>query len=142
MTITEDIEAWNNLGKPKVQVSYTAKVAMPTAQLGCIVPSDYQPKRLTVAHIQKIVAEHFNLTREDLISDRRAKGIARPRQIAMWLCRKMTERTTTDIGRRFGDRDHTTVIHAFRRIEDLQEMEHFVRADCQALMKKLEAFVA
>ena len=75
--------------------------------------------RLTVDRIQRLVAEEFKISLEDMSSKRRARVVARPRQIAMYLCKKHTRRSLPDIGRRFGGRDHTTVMHAVRRIEEL-----------------------
>ena len=75
-------------------------------------------RRITVDEIQKTVAEHFNLKQADLLSERRTRIIARPRQIAMYLCKQLTTRSYPDIGRRFGGRDHTTVLHGVRRIEE------------------------
>jgi chromosomal replication initiator protein len=74
-------------------------------------------RRITVDEIQKTVAEHFQLKQADLLSDRRNRAVARPRQIAMYLCKQHTTRSYPDIGRRFGGRDHTTVLHAVRKIE-------------------------
>ena len=75
---------------------------------------------MTVDKIQKAVAEHYGLKQADLISERRARAVARPRQVAMWLAKQITTRSLPDIGRRFGGRDHTTVLHAVRRIEALK----------------------
>jgi hypothetical protein len=69
-------------------------------------------RKVTVDMIQKAVAEHFGLKQADLISERRARAVARPRQVAMWLAKQITTRSLPDIGRRFGGRDHTTVLHA------------------------------
>ena len=77
-------------------------------------------KRITVDDIQKATSEHFGLKQADLISERRTRSVARPRQAAMWLAKQLTTRSLPDIGRRFGGRDHTTVLHAVRRIETLR----------------------
>ena len=77
-------------------------------------------KRITVDEIQKTSAEHYGMKQADLISERRNRAIARPRQAAMWLAKQLTTRSLPDIGRRFGGRDHTTVLHAVRRIEELK----------------------
>ena len=76
--------------------------------------------RLTVDKIQRAVAEEFSITHNDMTSKRRARDIARPRQVAMYLCKKLTKRSLPDIGRRFGGRDHTTVMHAVKRIDQLR----------------------
>ena len=77
-------------------------------------------QRLTVDRIQKAVCEVFSVTPTDMVSKRRARVIARPRQVAMYLCKKLTKRSLPDIGRRFGGRDHTTVMHAVKRIDQLR----------------------
>ncbi|WP_371396840.1 chromosomal replication initiator protein DnaA [Fretibacter rubidus] len=76
--------------------------------------------RLTVDKIQRAVAEEFGIALNDMTSKRRARDIARPRQVAMYLCKKLTKRSLPDIGRRFGGRDHTTVMHAVKRVDSLR----------------------
>lgn len=94
-------------------------------------------RRVTVDMIQKIVAEHYSLKQADLISERRARAVARPRQVAMWLAKQITTRSLPDIGRRFGGRDHTTVLHAVRRIEQLKAEDATIARDVEVLMRKL-----
>ena len=94
-------------------------------------------RKVTVDHIQKTVAEHYGLKQADLISERRARAVARPRQVAMWLAKQITVRSLPDIGRRFGGRDHTTVLHAVRRIEALKAEDPQIARDVDALMRKL-----
>ncbi len=94
-------------------------------------------KRITVDDIQKATAEHFALKQADLISERRNRAIARPRQCAMWLAKQLTTRSLPDIGRRFGGRDHTTVLHAIRRIEALKQDDPQMVRDLEALTRKL-----
>jgi len=77
-------------------------------------------QRLTVDRIQRAVCEEFKVTLTDMVSKRRARVIARPRQVAMYLSKKLTKRSLPDIGRRFGGRDHTTVMHAVKRIDELR----------------------
>ena len=89
-------------------------------------------QRLTVDRIQKAVCEEFRVTLTDMTSKRRARIIARPRQVAMYLSKKLTKRSLPDIGRRFGGRDHTTVMHAVKRIDSL-------RADDPAFNAQIEA---
>ena len=89
-------------------------------------------QRLTVDRIQKAVCEEFRVTLTDMTSKRRARVIARPRQVAMYLSKKLTKRSLPDIGRRFGGRDHTTVMHAVKRIDSL-------RADDAAFNAQIEA---
>ncbi|MGH6988088.1 MAG: chromosomal replication initiator protein DnaA [Caulobacteraceae bacterium] len=94
-------------------------------------------KRITVDEIQKASAEHFGLKQADLISQRRNRSVARPRQAAMWLAKHLTTRSLPDIGRRFGGRDHTTVIHAVRRIEALRAIDLQLARDLETLTRKL-----
>ena len=94
-------------------------------------------KKVTVDMIQKTVAEHYMLKKEDLISERRARAVARPRQVAMWLAKQITTRSLPDIGRRFGGRDHTTVLHAVRRIEALKAEDAGIARDIDVLLRKL-----
>ena len=94
-------------------------------------------KRVTVDDIQKAAAEHFGLKQADLISERRNRAIARPRQAAMWLAKQLTTRSLPDIGRRFGGRDHTTVLHAVRRIEELKAADPQLTRDLETLTRKL-----
>ncbi|KAK0360699.1 hypothetical protein LTR94_026278, partial [Friedmanniomyces endolithicus] len=86
-------------------------------------------RRITVDEIQKTVAEHFNLKQADLLSERRTRSVARPRQIAMYLCKQHTTRSYPDIGRRFGGRDHTTVLHGVRKIEELMPQDDQIARD-------------
>ena len=94
-------------------------------------------RRVTVDQIQKAVAEHYGLKQADLISERRARAVARPRQAAMWLAKQITTRSLPDIGRRFGGRDHTTVLHAVRRIEALKIDDPALARDLDVLLRKL-----
>jgi chromosomal replication initiator protein len=94
-------------------------------------------RKVTVDMIQKTVAEHYGLKQADLISERRARAVARPRQVAMWLAKQVTTRSLPDIGRRFGGRDHTTVLHAVRRIEALKAEDAAIARDVDVLLRKL-----
>jgi chromosomal replication initiator protein len=94
-------------------------------------------RRITVDEIQKTVAEHFSLKQADLLSERRTRTVARPRQIAMYLCKQHTTRSYPDIGRRFGGRDHTTVLHGVRKIEELLAQDEQMARDVEALTRKL-----
>ncbi|HTI68100.1 MAG TPA: chromosomal replication initiator protein DnaA [Caulobacteraceae bacterium] len=94
-------------------------------------------KRITVDDIQKATAEHFGMKQTDLLSERRTRAVARPRQAAMYLAKQMTTRSLPDIGRRFGGRDHTTVLHAVRRIEELKAGDPVLAADLEAIARKL-----
>ena len=94
-------------------------------------------KRITIDEIQKATAEHYAMKQVDLISERRNRAIARPRQAAMWLAKQLTTRSLPDIGRRFGGRDHTTVLHAVRRIEELKAGDAQLARDLEVLTRKL-----
>jgi chromosomal replication initiator protein len=94
-------------------------------------------RRVTVDDIQKATAEHFRLKQSDLLCERRTRALARPRQAAMWLAKQLTTRSLPDIGRRFGGRDHTTVLHAVRRIEELRLVDPQLTQDLEILMRKL-----
>ena len=96
-------------------------------------------KKLTVDEIQRKVAEHYHLKLSDMMSARRAREVARPRQVAMYLAKKLTARSLPEIGRRFGNRDHTTVMHAVKRIEELRTTDRDIDADVNRLMRLLEA---
>ena len=76
-----------------------------------------EPKRVKIEDIQRVVARQYNVSRADLLSSRRTANVVRPRQIAMYLAKTLTLRSLPEIGRRFGGRDHTTVLHAVRKIE-------------------------
>ena len=78
-----------------------------------------EPKRIRIEDIQRVVSRHYNVSRQELVSNRRTRVIVKPRQIAMYLAKTMTPRSFPEIGRRFGGRDHTTVLHAVRKIEEL-----------------------
>jgi len=78
-----------------------------------------EPKRIRIEEIQRVVARHYNISKQDLLSNRRTRSIVKPRQVAMYLAKMMTLRSLPEIGRRFGGRDHTTVLHAVRKIEDM-----------------------
>jgi chromosomal replication initiator protein len=82
-----------------------------------------EPKRVKIEDIQKLVASHFNVSRADMLSSRRTANVVRPRQIAMYLSKVLTLRSLPEIGRRFGGRDHTTVLHAVRKIEAMTAKE-------------------
>ncbi len=96
-------------------------------------------KRVTVDQIQKAVAEHYGLKQADIISERRARVVARPRQAAMWIAKQITTRSLPDIGRRFGGRDHTTVLHAVRRIEALKQDDPVLARDLDTIIRKLRS---
>lgn len=96
-------------------------------------------RRITIDEIQKAVSSHFDVKQLDLVSQRRAVAIARPRQIAMYLAKRLTTRSLPEIGRKFGNRDHSTVIHAVRRIEELRGTDSDIDGAVRSLMRQLEA---
>lgn len=95
-------------------------------------------RRITIEEIQKKVAEHFNIRMSDMHSARRARAVARPRQVAMYLAKQLTSRSLPDIGRKFGGRDHTTVMHALRKIEELRQQDVALAEDIDLLRRMLE----
>ena len=96
-------------------------------------------KKITVEEIQRKVAEHFNIRMSDLIGPKRVRTFARPRQIAMYLAKTLTSRSLPEIGRRFGGRDHTTVIHGVKRVEELKVQDSQIAEDIELLRRALEA---
>jgi chromosomal replication initiator protein len=95
-------------------------------------------RRVTIDEIQKRVAEHYNIRLTDMSSARRARNVARPRQVAMYLAKQLTQRSLPEIGRRFGNRDHTTVMHACSRIAELMERDTSFAEDVELLRRMLE----
>lgn len=95
-------------------------------------------RRVTIDEIQRAVSAHFEVKQIDLISERRAVAIARPRQIAMYLAKRLTTRSLPEIGRKFGGRDHSTVIHAVRRIEELRDKDREIDGAVRTLLRELE----
>jgi chromosomal replication initiator protein len=96
-------------------------------------------RRLTIDEIQKKVAEHFNIRLADMHSARRARNVARPRQVAMYLCKQLTPRSLPEIGRKFGGRDHTTVLHAVRKVEELLAADSAMAEDIELLRRMMES---
>lgn len=95
-------------------------------------------RRITIDEIQKRVAEHYNIRLADMHSARRARIVARPRQVAMYLAKQLTPRSLPEIGRKFGGRDHTTVIHAVRKVEELVGQDQGLRDDVDLLRRMLQ----
>jgi chromosomal replication initiator protein len=95
-------------------------------------------RKVTMEVIKQKVCEHYNMRMTDLISARRARAVARPRQVAMYLAKQLTTRSLPEIGRAFGKRDHTTVLHAVRRIETLIETDSALAEDVEILRRMLE----
>jgi chromosomal replication initiator protein len=95
-------------------------------------------RRVTIDEIQRRVAEHYNIRLSEMTSDRRARAVARPRQVAMYLAKQLTTRSLPEIGRKFGGRDHTTVIHAIRKIEELKLTDPSLAEDVELLRRMLQ----
>ncbi len=95
-------------------------------------------RRVTVEDIQKKVSEHFNVRLTDMHSPKRLRSVARPRQIAMFLAKQLTSYSLPDIGRKFGGRDHTTVMHAVKKIEELQQNDTSLAEDLDLLKRMLQ----
>lgn len=98
-----------------------------------------QDKRVTIESIQKTVAEYFKIRTADLLSAKRTRSIARPRQIAMSLAKELTKHSLPEIGNAFGGRDHTTVLHATRKIKELKDSDSAVEEDYRNLLRSLSA---
>jgi chromosomal replication initiator protein len=94
-------------------------------------------RRITIDEIQRKVAEHYNIRLSDMHSARRARQVARPRQVAMYLAKQLTARSLPEIGRKFGGRDHTTVMHAVRKIEELSNDDVSFAQDVEILRRAL-----
>jgi len=97
-----------------------------------------EPKRVRIEDIQRIVARQYNVSRADLLSSRRTANVVRPRQVAMYLAKVLTLRSLPEIGRRFGGRDHTTVLHAVRKIENLVGNDSALAEEIEALKRQLQ----
>ena len=96
-------------------------------------------RKITVEEIQRKVSEHYNIRLSDMIGPKRLRTYARPRQIAMFLSKQLTSRSLPEIGRRLGGRDHTTVMHGVRRIEELRAQDGQIAEDLEMLRRALEA---
>ena len=95
-------------------------------------------RQISIEEIQKRVAAHFNIKFSEMHSARRSRSVARPRQIAMYLAKQLTTRSLPEIGRKFGDRDHTTVLHAVRKVEELCKLDAAFDEDVKLLWRSLE----
>lgn len=96
-------------------------------------------RKVTIEEIQRKVSEHYNMRLSDMVGPKRHRTIARPRQMAMYLAKQLTSRSLPEIGRRFGGRDHTTVMHAVKRIEELRAKDSQIAEDLEMLRRTLEA---
>ena len=96
-------------------------------------------RKLTIDEIMRRTCEHYNLRMSDMISARRTRSVARPRQMAMYLAKRLTPRSYPEIGRKFGGKDHTTVLYAVRKIEELMQTDNQLAEDAQLLQRRLES---
>ena len=96
-------------------------------------------RKITIEEIQRKVSEHYNIRLSEMIGPKRLRTIARPRQIAMYLSKHLTSRSLPEIGRRFGGRDHTTVMHGVRKVEELKSIDNQIAEDLELLRRSLEA---
>ena len=97
-----------------------------------------EPRKVKIEDIQKLVATHYNVSRADILSSRRSAGVVKPRQVAMYLSKILTLRSLPEIGRRFGGRDHTTVLHAVRKIEAAVGADLGLKDDVELLKRMLQ----
>ena len=96
-----------------------------------------QAKLVTIENIQKTVADYYKVRMADLLSKRRSRSVARPRQVAMALAKELTSHSLPEIGDAFGGRDHTTVLHACKRIKELRDTEQRMKEDYSNLLRTL-----
>jgi chromosomal replication initiator protein len=97
-----------------------------------------EPRKVKIEDIQRLVANHYNISKSDILSSRRTATVVRPRQIAMFLSKALTLRSLPEIGRRFGGRDHTTVLHAVRKIESLTSLDTALAGEIDLLKRMLQ----
>ena len=95
-------------------------------------------RKLTIEEIQRKVSEHFDIRLSDMLGSKRTRTLARPRQVAMWLCKRLTSRSLPEIGRKFGKRDHTTIMHGVRKIDELRQSDSQIADDLELLRRALE----
>jgi chromosomal replication initiator protein len=98
----------------------------------------FDQRKIKIEDIQRVVARRYNVSRSDLLSSRRTANVVRPRQVAMYLAKTMTLRSLPEIGRRFGGRDHTTVLHAVRKIEHLVSNDATLADEIESLKRELQ----
>ncbi|WP_428927128.1 chromosomal replication initiator protein DnaA [Marinibacterium sp. SX1] len=96
-------------------------------------------RKITIEEIQRKVSDYYNIRISDIVGPKRVRSFARPRQVAMYLCKQLTSRSLPEIGRRFGGRDHTTVMHGVKRIEELKLTDGQIAEDVEMLRRALEA---
>jgi chromosomal replication initiator protein len=114
-------------------------ISMDTAEMAIAdLVGSREPRRIRIEDIQKVVAGHYNVSKHDLLSARRTRAIVRPRQIAMYLAKTMTPRSFPEIGKRFGGRDHTTVLHAVRKVEELAAADETLAQEIELLKRLIQ----
>ena len=96
-----------------------------------------EPRRIKIEDILRIISRHYGVSKSDLLSQRRHRSVVWPRQIGMYLAKQLTQRSLPEIGRRFGNRDHTTVLHAIRKIEGQLDQNSRLRDELDELKKIL-----
>lgn len=124
--------AHNQLTKQPVTMDLAEKTLHDLVRIG-------EPRSIKVEEIQQVVCKHFSVTKADLLSSCRARTLVRPRQIAMYIAKVMTGRSLPEIGRRFGNRDHTTVLHAVRKIEDMVKNDKTLAQEVELLKRLVHA---
>jgi chromosomal replication initiator protein len=124
--------AHNQLTKQPVTMDLAEKTLHDLVRIG-------EPRSIKVEEIQQVVCKHFSVTKADLLSACRARTLVRPRQIAMYIAKVMTGRSLPEIGRRFGNRDHTTVLHAVRKIEDMVKKDKVLAQEVELLKRLIHA---
>ncbi len=124
--------AHNQLTKQPVTMDLAEKTLHDLVRIG-------EPRSIKVEEIQQVVCKHFSVTKADLLSSCRARTLVRPRQIAMYIAKVMTGRSLPEIGRRFGNRDHTTVLHAVRKIEDMVTKDRALAQEVELLKRLIHA---
>ena len=117
-------------------VERPATIEMAQQQLADLLR--HSDRKVSVEEIQKKVAEHYNLRLSDMHSPRRSRAVARPRQVAMYLAKQLTQKSLPDIGQKFGGRDHTTVMHAVKRVTELRSIDSAFDDDVERLRRMLE----
>ena len=128
--------ALNRIGAYAMMTGRTIDIAFVEEVLANVLRANQ--RRISIDEIQTQVAEHYRIRKAEMTSARRAREVARPRQVAMYLSKQLTPKSLPDIGRRFGGRDHTTVIHAVRQIERLRASDAELDADIRLLTRQLE----
>ena len=124
--------AHNQLTKQPVTMDLAEKTLHDLVRIG-------EPRSIKVEEIQQVVCKHFSVTKADLLSSCRARTLVRPRQIAMYIAKVMTGRSLPEIGRRFGNRDHTTVLHAVRKIDELVTKDKTLAQEVELLKRLIHA---